>query len=122
MLIQSRKNPERVEEISLETWNGMKLNGLDKKFRVLSSLDIGPGNIPVPVDVENFMNSKQEIRVEKIYEDPEAGRVFSDEEARDTLINDLKGQTKAQLIEQFPDIDINETMLKVEIIDKIINR
>ena len=67
MIIQSRINPERTEEVSLETWNDMKSKDLARNWKMLSSHDVGPVSTIIPEEVVNFMNT-QEVKVEKIYE------------------------------------------------------
>jgi len=103
MIIQSRKYPDKTHDVTLETWNQMKLTGADKKFKVLSSLEYAPNApVPIPIEVENFMLDKMEVK--KIYDEDE----------------DLDLFTKSELIEKYPLLEMDMSMKKDDMIDKIL--
>ena len=103
MIIQSRKYPDKTHDVTLETWNQMKLTGADKKFKVLSSLEYAPNApVPIPLEVENFMLDKMEVK--KIYDEDE----------------DLDLFTKSELIEKYPLLEMDMSMKKDDMIDKIL--
>ena len=104
MIIQSRKHPDKTWDVTLETWNKIKKNGDSRKYRVLSSVDVPVGEVATPVEVQNFLNDRPEVR--KVYEKEE----------------DLNALRKDELIEKYPHLDLNNKMLKEEIIDKIIKQ
>lgn len=106
MIIQSRKHPDKTWDVTLETWNKIKKNGDSRKYRVLSSVDVPVGEVATPVEVQNFLNDKPEVK--KVYEKP--------------TVEELNGLRKDELIEKYPHVDIHNKMLKEEIIDKIIKQ
>ena len=68
IIIQSKRNEDKIIEVSLEQWNKMKDNQTSRNWRILSSHNLGPDIEPAkPADVINFMNA--EPKVEKIYKE-----------------------------------------------------
>jgi len=110
MIIQSRKYPDKTHDVTLETWNQMKLTGADKKFKVLSSLEYAPNApVPIPLEVENFMLDKMEVK--KIYDEDDCA-LYSYE--------DLDSFTKSELIEKYPLLEMDMSMKKDDMINKIL--
>ena len=105
MIIQSRKHPEKTWDVTLETWNNLKASGESRKFRILSSIEIAPDSTVMPVEVENFLQSKKP-EVEKIYDDNEPDQ--------------FKGLTKQELIELYDELELDMSMKRDDIIEKII--
>ena len=57
MIIKSKKDENKIIEVSLEEWNKMKKLQLHRYWRIVSSRDIEPaGEAARPADVVNFMN------------------------------------------------------------------
>ena len=107
MIIQSKRNEEKIIEVTLEQWEEMKKSQLHRHWRILSSRDLGPEPNPEPEDVINFMNS--EPKVQKIYD-----------EQGDTDYNLL---LKSELVDECKKsgIELTGKELKQELIDLLNN-
>lgn len=108
MIIQSKRNEDKIIEVSLEEWNKMKANQTARNWRLLSSRDIGPqGEPPPPQEVINFMNS--EPKVKKIYD--EQGTI------------DYSLMLKSELVAECErrGIDVSDKPRKEELIERLTN-
>lgn len=108
MILQSKRNPDKTIEVSVEDWEKMKKNDLHRKFRIISSKDLAPGIEVKPQDVVNFMDEPK-----KIYDDI----------AEDGII-DYNTLLKAELIvlcEQ-EGIELTGKELKSDLVDLLNNK
>ena len=113
MIIQSKRNEEKIIEITLEQWEEMKASQLHRHWRILSSRDLGPADNPEPEDVINFMKN-DEVEVRKIYDE---------DEIPEDGIADYNLMLKGELVTECKKLGIELTgkEKKQEIIDKLNN-
>ena len=108
MIIQSKRNEDKIIEVTLEEWNKMKRNQTARNWRLISSRDVGPQKEPPPPhEVIDFMNA--EPKVKKIYD--EQG------EADYNLM--LKSELVAECEKE--GIELTGKELKSELIEKLNN-
>ena len=106
MIIQSKKNEDKIIEVTLEEWNKMKKLQLHRHWRILSSRDLEPaGKVAKPTDVVSFMNN--EPKVQKIYDESET---------------DYNLMLKSELLMEAESrgVDISDQPKKSEIIERLI--
>lgn len=106
MIIQSKRNEDKIIEVSIEEWNKMKRLQLHRHWRVVSSSDLEPaGKVPEPDEVFNFMNKEPEVK--KIYDEQET---------------DYNLMLKSELLLEAENrgVDVSDQPKKAELIERLV--
>ncbi|HCC71255.1 MAG TPA: hypothetical protein DEQ09_08915 [Bacteroidales bacterium] len=118
MIIQSKKFPDRIREVTIEEWHKMQRIQISRRFRILSNRDLAPAKkIEDPGDVINYMGDNiKKPEVKKIYDE--------DKKIPEDEIIDYNTMLKSDLINECErrSIELTGKELKIELIEYLNNK